>query len=63
MPSLISIPVSSMGNAARQAQGNSGAGVFSFGTSLIVCLVTVVILIFIFKNFEKIIDFIFKRRR
>ena len=63
MLNLISTPVGLMGGAARQGQGNSGAGVFSIGTYLILGVLAVVVLIFIFKNFDKIIDFIFKRRR
>jgi hypothetical protein len=63
MLNLISTPVGLMGGPARQGQGNSGAGVFSVGTYLIVGLLAVVILILIFKNFDKIVDIIFKRNR
>jgi hypothetical protein len=63
MLNLISIPVGLMGGPAGQGQGNSGAGVFSVGTYLIVGLLAVVILILIFKNFDKIVDIIFKRNR
>jgi uncharacterized integral membrane protein len=63
MLNLVSTPVGLMGGPAKQGQSNSGAGVFSVGTYLIVGILAVILLIFIFKNFDKIIDFIFKRHR
>ena len=63
MLNLLSTPVGLMGGPARQAQGNSGAGVFSIGSYLILGLLAVILLVFIFKNFDKITDFIFKRPR
>ena len=63
MLNLVATPVGLMGGPAKQGQGNSGAGVFSVGTYLIVGILAVILLIFIFKNFDKIIDFIFKRHR
>ena len=63
MLNLISTPVGLMGGPARQGQGNSGAGVFSVGTYLILGLLAVITLVFIYKNFGNILDFIFKRNR
>jgi hypothetical protein len=51
-----------IGTLASNAQGQSGAGVYSIGTSIIVAFLALAVLVVIYKNFNKITDFIFKRK-
>ena len=57
---LLSMP-GAMSGGAKAAYGNSGAGAFSDGTYLILGLLFVVLVAFGIKNFNRIMNFIFKK--